>query len=150
MLKEIRTADQALVPLRTGKWFYWAPGDTTKYRAVLLQAAPTLTMYQHHVSTLVTDYVSPSSLDVMPRTVAMLVVQVAEGVLRNDSLVINAPEDEFNRWNPMRWIDRGFPPGWWAGVRPLLAMLEWTEPDYADVKFHHDDNDVFTDQGLVS
>jgi hypothetical protein len=145
MIKEIKDAAEARNALRRGSWLYWAPGDATKYRVALIRAAPALAMYEH----LLPPHVEGEVMESFPHPILMLVIQVADGLLRRDSLVINAP-DSFNLWNPVRWVERGFPPGWWAGVRPLLAELLWTDREYSGSKFRHDDNAVFAKLGLVS
>lgn len=124
MTSEVKDASVALNALYEGRWIYWAPGDHTKYRVMLVQALGPREENPRHA-------------------VHALVVQVADGRYRQDSLVINEPEHEGDSWSPRQWVDRHYPPGWWAGIRPLLGALRWTEPEYNDPVFHGSDAAVF-------
>lgn len=140
MITELKTADEAERAFRYSNWFYWAPGDATKYRVWQTGVTPALGMYEHMIP--VTDV---DVLEDLPEDILAMVVQVADGLLRRDSLVINHPRNEWDKWCPRLWAERGFPPGWWAGIRPLLAILGWTEPEYSSREFDALDNLVFRD-----
>lgn len=104
-------------------WVWYSPGDSTKYRVHLIEMVPV------HAD-------GPMESVPMTRT---LLVQV-ETDPRNPKSVLVAEPSEWNRFTPEMWVQLGHPIGWWAGVRPLLAALGWTDEDYSSLDFRRDDN----------
>lgn len=94
-------------------WAWFAPGDSTRYRVHLVTMVPV------HAD-------GPMEQVEVTR---MLLVQVETDPLNPKTVVVLEPGD-YNRFTPEMWVDYGFPPGWWSGVRPLLAALGWADEGY--------------------
>jgi hypothetical protein len=104
-------------------WVWYSPGDSTKYRVHLIEATPV------HAD---------GPMERVPVT-RMLLVQVINDPANPKALLINEPS-EWNKFTPEMWVDLSYPPGWWAGVRPLLAVLGWTGEDNSSPDFQTGDN----------
>lgn len=103
-------------------WVWYSPGDSTKYRIHLIEAVPV------HAD---------GPMDRVPVT-RMLLVQVIDDP-RNPQGVLICEPTEWARFTPEMWVNLGYPMGWWAGVRPLIAALGWTDEHYSSVEFELSD-----------
>lgn len=103
-------------------WAWFAPGDSTRYRVHLID------MVSVHAD---------GPMEQVPVTRALL-VQVETDPRNPKSVVITEPS-EYNRFTPEMWVDHGHPPGWWSGVRPLLAALGWADEGYELPEYRADD-----------
>lgn len=117
---EIHEANEAARVLRHGdRYVYWAPGDATLYRVTLITA----------IAYDATGIIPDNDL------VALLVLVGRDG--HNPHLLVQRPCADYDRWTAETFY-RAFGEryvGWWAGVRPLLAALEWTPPDEREVAY---------------
>lgn len=104
-------------------WVWYSPGDSTKYRVHLIEATPV------HAD---------GPLEQVPVT-RMLLVQVIADPSNPKAVLISEP-NQWHKLTPEMWVDLGNPPGWWAGVRPLLAALDWTSEDFCSLEFQSSDN----------
>lgn len=98
----------------------WAPGDATVYRVALLRAVLS----------------SPvAALEAVQDLTALVIVVGRTGP--SHALVVTKPVTDQVNWNASRfWYSYG--PryaGWWAGVRPLLAALGWTDRESSDLAY---------------
>lgn len=107
-------------------WAWYSPGDHTKYRVHLIEAIPV--------------HVKPVQEAEVYRA---LVVQVQTSATNPATVFVNQP-NEWNKFTPEMWLALGLPVGWWAGVRPLLAALGWTEPGFDSVDFDEGARDDIT------
>ncbi len=103
-------------------WAWFAPGDATRYCVHLFHMVPV------HAD---------GPMEQIPVTRALL-VQVETDPSNPKSIVITEP-GEWSRFTPEMWVDYGFPPGWWSGVRPLLAVLGWADEGYELPEYRADD-----------
>lgn len=96
-------------------WSVWEPGDSTRYRVLIVRAYPTR--------------VAPR----LPSTVLSgLLITVDEGWERDQSIVVMAPNHDYQKWSAALWLQRGYPAGWWGAVRPLLSVMDWVVPEEID------------------
>ena len=127
-MTELRKGFEAIGALERNRksgfpgWVWFAPGDNTRYRVHLIHMVPV------HAA---------GPMESAPVTRALL-VQV-EVDPRNPRSIVVAEPGEHTRFTPETWVQYGFPPGWWAGVRPLLAALDWTDQDYSSYEFQAGD-----------
>jgi hypothetical protein len=105
-------------------WVWYSPGDATKYRVHLIQATPV--------------HVTP--VEVAKVYQALLVQVIDTDETNPKSLLITEPS-EWNKFTPDMWLDLGFLPGWWPGIRPLLAVLGWTDDEFSLPEFNRRDAD---------
>ncbi|HET9144118.1 hypothetical protein [Actinophytocola sp.] len=105
-------------------WVWYSPGDSTRYRAHLIQATPV------HAD---------GPMEQVPMT-RILLVQVIHDPVNPKSVLVHEPS-EWSKFTPEMWVNLGHPMGWWAAVRPLLAALGWTDEDYSSVEFNRSDAD---------
>jgi hypothetical protein len=94
-------------------WAWFAPGDSTRYRVHMIHMMPV------HAD---------GPMEQIPVTRSLL-VQV-ETDPRNPKTVLVTEPGEYSLFTPEMWVNYGLPPGWWSGVRPLLAALGWAEEGY--------------------
>jgi hypothetical protein len=104
-------------------WAWYSPGDSTKYRVHLIEATPV------HAD---------GPMEQVPVT-RMLLVQVIDDPANIKSVLILEP-NQWARFTPEMWMEFGYPMGWWAAARPLLAVLGWTDADYSSPDFEKGDN----------
>lgn len=97
--RELRTA--LLTGSHRGTWMWWAPGDCTRYRVV---------------------YVNPAAYDSVDVAVSRLLVIV----VGSNTLAI--PYRHGNPWTAESFLATFGEKyvGWWAGIRPVLAVFGWT------------------------
>jgi hypothetical protein len=118
-MTEMRSATEVFKALERHRqsgfpgWVWFAPGDHTRYRVHLIHMRPV------HAD---------GPKEQVPVT-RVLLVQV-ETDPRNPKSVVIAEPGEYARFTPEMWVNHGHPPGWWGGVRPLLAALGWTDEGY--------------------
>jgi len=88
---------------------HWAPGDGTRYRVVLVNTV---------------DFGVFDALD-RNHDFTALMVMVGSNLA---ALVLTRPHHGDNEWTAERFLNQFGEryAGWWAGVRPLLAALDWT------------------------
>lgn len=128
-MTELRKAVEVLKALERHRqsgfsgWVWYSPGDSTKYRVHLIQATPV------HAD---------GPMEQVP-VMRVLLVQVVADPSNPKAVLINEP-NEWHKFTPEMWVDLGNPPGWWAGVRPLLAALGWTAEDFSSIAFERGDN----------
>lgn len=104
-------------------WVWYSPGDSTKYRVHLIEATPV------HAN---------GPMEQVPVT-RVLLVQVIDDP-RNPKHVLITQPNEWDGYTPDMWLDFGHPAGWWAAVRPLLAVLNWTDSEFASIEFQSSDH----------
>lgn len=127
-MTEMRKATEVLKALERHRqsgfsgWVWFAPGDSTRYRVHLIRMVPV------HAD---------GPMESVPVTRSLL-VQVDTDPVNPKSLVITEPS-EYNLFTPEMWVDYGFPPGWWSGVRPLLAALGWADEGYELPEYRAED-----------
>lgn len=82
---------------------WWTPGDMTRYRVALVNALP---------------------YDTNDRKLEALLVTSGR-----ETVLVEKPQSASSSWTAQRWLDRHGEryAGWWAGLRPLLAALGWTQ-----------------------
>lgn len=121
---ELCDATEVVNAVRDGDaYVYWAPGDSTLYRVTLVRA-------------------HSSSLDALSEAddlVALLVMLGRRDV--RDNVVLERPHHGGRGWSPEMFANRVHDNrlGWWPAVRPLLAALGWTEPEYSEVTYRAED-----------
>lgn len=132
-MAEMRKAAEVLKALERHRqsgfsgWVWFAPGDSTRYRVHMIHMVPV------HAD---------GPMEEIPVTRSLL-VQV-ETDPRNPQSVLVAEPSEYNLFTPEMWLDHGHPPGWWAGVRTLLAALGWAAESYDMPEFRAEDADDIT------
>lgn len=99
-------------------WAVWEPGDFTRYKILKVDARP-LWFTRRLPSTQLVG----------------LLVTMDEGLLRDQTILVMKPHHDYQRWHAALWLQRGYPPGWWGAIRPLLSALEWVVPTEADVRY---------------
>lgn len=122
-MTELRDATVVVEAIRDGYAYVdWAPGDSTVYRVALVSV---------HRGGL-------EALDDASDFTALLVMLGRTDARR--SLLLEKPR-EGRAWNPEMFADAVDDDylGWWPGVRPLLAALGWTDPEYDDLAYRVDD-----------
>lgn len=123
-MDEFKNAEQLARVLHAGReitgqllpmpiYAYWAPGDATRYRVALVHVMP-------HVD---------SATD---RAYTFLLVTAG-----GTSLTIEKPGHGVGAWTAERWlrVHGAANAGWWAGIRPLLAALNWTTWNERDTAY---------------
>lgn len=127
-MSELRKAEQVIESIRrstqsgTPGWAWYSPGDSTKYRILLITAYPV------HLARL--EEAKPYNA---------LLVQVIDTVPTDPKSVLVTEPSEYNKFTPDMWLDLGYPAGWWAAVRPLLAVLDWTDDQFSSQVFEPSD-----------
>lgn len=119
-LTALNNATQAVARLKLGSGIIWEPGDATRYWTTLV----TMDVPDGFSATIYHFYRSG------------LLVGMDEGLNRNDALFIRQPQEEYQRWKASKWVDGGYPLGWWAGLRPLLSALEWVAPEETNTRYN--------------
>jgi hypothetical protein len=130
VVTEFRSARALIDVVEPGLTFaYWAPGDHTLYRVGVIR----------HVA-YGADAIDPDS-----DFVALLVT--LGSVSKNPHLLIRRPRNEVEYWTPRAFVDQFGERfiGWWAGVRPLLAALEWTPENQRGVFYSPADANVIAE-----
>lgn len=100
----------------------WAPGDATLYRVALLNT----------VNYGVFDTLSSEN------DFVVLLVVLSDDVR---GLMMSRPRGKDELWTVQRFLTcfGREHAGWWAGVRPLLAALNWTTPEHASLNYDPSD-----------
>jgi len=130
MTVEIQDANEAVSIIKEPSVYVnWAPGDATRYRVSFVVNVA---------------YATFDSLDVEYDLCYLT-------VLRGDQvsgLLLERPGSSDQLWTPDLFLRRFGPDyaGWWSGVRPLLAALEWTAETCSSTDY--DGNDA-TEMALL-
>lgn len=117
-MEEIHDVRQLRIALLSssnrGTWAWWAPGDATRYRVA---------------------YLNPASYDTIDVAFQrLLVVAVTDAV-------ITIPERRNDPWTAESFLASFGEKyaGWWAGIRPILAVFGWTSTRPKDLNYTPDD-----------
>lgn len=113
---ELRVAHEVLGAIESGEAYaLWAPGDATVYRVTLLRVVQSSAL---------------TALNPAADLEALVVIAGLGGP--GPALVVERPRVD-DGWNPVKFYSAYGArfAGWWAGVRPLLAVLGWTTDEHS-------------------